>query len=92
MKKFYKGSLFSQNMWTTAKSFTSDKYDYHMSKIEEKSHDALDWLDYNHPHIWNRSKYLEECKVDYITNNLWKVSIVGWQKSKTCILCKCLTT
>jgi hypothetical protein len=70
MKKFYKGSLFSQNMWTTAKSFTSNKYDYHMSKIEEKSHDSLDWLDYNHPHIWSRSKYLEECKVDYINNNL----------------------
>jgi hypothetical protein len=42
MKKFYKGSLFSQNMWAAAKSFTSDKYDYHMSKIEDKNPDALD--------------------------------------------------
>jgi hypothetical protein len=58
-----------QNMWATAKSFASDKYDYHMSKIEEKSPDALDWLDGNHPHIWSRSKF-SECKVDYINNNL----------------------
>jgi transposase-like protein len=70
LKKFYKGSLFSQNMWAAAKSFTSDKYDYHMSKIEEKSPDVLDWLDDNHPHIWSRSKFSEECKVDYTNNNL----------------------
>jgi hypothetical protein len=57
MKKHYKGFLFSQNMWTTTKSLTFDKYDYHMSKIEEKSPDALDWLDDNHPHIWSRSKF-----------------------------------
>jgi hypothetical protein len=41
MKKYYKWSLFSQNMWAIAKSFTSDKYDYHISKIEEKSPDVL---------------------------------------------------
>jgi hypothetical protein len=35
MKKHYKGSLFSQNMWTAAKTFTSTKYNYHMGKIEE---------------------------------------------------------
>jgi hypothetical protein len=27
-------------------------------------------LDDNHPHIWSRSKFSEECKVDYINNNL----------------------
>jgi hypothetical protein len=77
MKKHYKGSLFSQNMWAAAKSFTFDKYDYHMSKIEEKSPDALDWFDDNHPHIWSRSKFSEECKVDYINNNLLK-SFNSW--------------
>jgi hypothetical protein len=27
-------------------------------------------LDDNHAHIWSRSKFSEECKVDYINNNL----------------------
>jgi hypothetical protein len=47
----------------------NNKYDYHMMKIQEKSHDALHWLDDNHPYIWSRSKFSEECKVDYINNN-----------------------
>jgi hypothetical protein len=51
MKKNYQGSLFSQNMWATAKTFKPDKYDYHMGKIQEKSLDALDWLDENHKQI-----------------------------------------
>jgi hypothetical protein len=57
MKKHYKGSLFSQNMWTAAKTFTSTKYNYHRGKIEEKILDALEWLDDNHPYIWSRSKF-----------------------------------
>jgi hypothetical protein len=57
MKKHYKGSLFSQNMWTAAKTFISTKYNYHMGKIEEKILDALEWLDDNHPYIWSRSKF-----------------------------------
>ncbi|KAF0928694.1 hypothetical protein E2562_006117 [Oryza meyeriana var. granulata] len=35
MKKFH-GPLFVQNMWAAAKSFTLEKYTYHMGKIEEK--------------------------------------------------------
>jgi hypothetical protein len=61
--------IFSKHVAAT-KSFTFDKYEYHMSKIEEKSPDALDWLDVNHSHIWSRSKFSEECKIDYINNNL----------------------
>jgi hypothetical protein len=70
MKKHYKGHLFSQNMWAAAKSFTIDKYNYYMGKIEEKGLDALEWLDDHHPYIWSRSKFSEHCKVDYINNNL----------------------
>jgi len=70
MKKYFFGPLFAQNMWAAAKSFTSDKYNYHMGKIEEKSPDALDWLDEKHPYIWTRSKFSEDSKVDYINNNL----------------------
>jgi hypothetical protein len=41
-----------------------------MSKIEEKDPNALSWLDENHPYVWSRSKFSEDCKVDYINNNL----------------------
>jgi hypothetical protein len=41
MKKHYKGSLFFQDMWAAAKTFTSTKYNYHMGK---KSPDALEWV------------------------------------------------
>lgn len=61
MKKHYQGFLFSHNMWAAAKSFTIDKYNYHMGKIEKKSPDALAWLDDHHPHIWSRSKFVEDC-------------------------------
>jgi hypothetical protein len=40
-----------------------------MGKIEEKDPDALGWLDENHPFIWSRSKFSQDCKVDYINNN-----------------------
>jgi hypothetical protein len=39
-----------------------------MKKIEEKSPEALDLLDENHAHIWSRSKFLEQCNVNYINN------------------------
>lgn len=70
MKKKYFGPLFSQNMWAAAKACTSDKFDYHMRKIEEKSPNAIAWLDENHPYVWSRSKFGDGCKVDYINNNL----------------------
>ncbi|EEE58587.1 hypothetical protein OsJ_09914 [Oryza sativa Japonica Group] len=70
MKKKFHGPLFAQNMWAAAKSFTNEKFTYHMGKIEEKCPEALSWLDDNHPYIWSRSKFSEECKVDYINNNL----------------------
>jgi transposase-like protein len=67
MKKHFVGPLFVQNMWAAAKSFTSHRYNYHIGKIEEKSPDALDWLDEKHPYIWIRSKFSEDSKVDYAT-------------------------
>uniref|UniRef100_A0A0A9D9J3 SWIM-type domain-containing protein n=1 Tax=Arundo donax TaxID=35708 RepID=A0A0A9D9J3_ARUDO len=69
MKKHY-GPLFAQNMWPAAKSYTVDKFNYHMGKIEEKCPDAITYLDENHPYLWSRSKFSENCKVDYINNNL----------------------
>jgi hypothetical protein len=56
-KKKYYGPLFAQNMWTAAKSYTAEKYNYHMCTIQEKSPGTQEWLDEKHPYIWTRSKF-----------------------------------
>jgi len=70
MKKSYSGDLYGKNMWCAAKSFTISKFNYFIGKIEEKDPKAIEWLDENHPYVWSRSKFSEDCKVDYINNNL----------------------
>ena len=69
-KNEFTSEFYGKNMWCAAKSFTIDKFNYFMGKIEEKDPSALSWLDDNHPYVWSRSKFSEECKVDYINNNL----------------------
>jgi len=69
-KNGYSAELYGKNMWAAAKSFTNDKFKYFMRNIEEKDPSALSWLDDNHPFVWSRSKFEEECKVYYINNNL----------------------
>ena len=69
-KNVYGSELYGKNMWSAAKSFTIDKFNYFMGKIEEKDPSALEWLDEHHPFVWSRSKFYEDCKVDYINNNL----------------------
>ena len=70
MKKSFSGTLYGKNMWCAAKSFTISDFNYFMGKIEEKDPKAIEWLDENHPYVWSRSKFSEDCKVDYINNNL----------------------
>jgi len=71
MKKHgYNGELYGKNMWCATKSFTTDKFNYFMGKIEEKDPSALARLDDNHPYVWSRSKFNEDCKVNYINYNL----------------------
>jgi hypothetical protein len=71
-KNGFTGELYGKNMWSAAMSFTIEKFNYFMSKIEEKDPSARPWLDHNHPYVWSRSKFFEDCKVDYINNNLSK--------------------
>ncbi|WVZ80109.1 hypothetical protein U9M48_027612, partial [Paspalum notatum var. saurae] len=69
-KKHYYGTLFDYNMWPVAKSYTIEKFNWHMARIQEKCPAAIVYLDENHPYLWSRSKFLDYCKVDYINNNL----------------------
>ncbi|CAN6301543.1 unnamed protein product [Urochloa humidicola] len=78
-KKVYYGPLFNYNMWPAAKSFTIEKFNWHMTRIQEKCPEAIAWLDENHPYIWTRSKFFDHCKVDYINNNLSE-SFNNWVK------------
>ena len=48
-KKFYYGELFNYNMWPAAKSYTIEKFNWHMARIQEKCHDAIAYLDENIP-------------------------------------------
>jgi transposase-like protein len=70
IKKTYSDTLYGKNMWTAAKSFTADEFNFFMRNIEEKDPKTLEWLDENHPYIWSRNKFSKDCKVDYINNNL----------------------
>ena len=72
-KNGFTSEFYGKNMWCDAKSFTIDKFNYFMGKIEEKDPSALSWLDDNHPYVWSRSKFSEEFKVDYINNNYLNV-------------------
>ena len=56
---------------------------YLLGKIEEKDPKAIEWLDENHLYVWSRSKFGEDCKVDYINNNLLNLLIVGCKKLRT---------
>jgi hypothetical protein len=69
-KKAYYGPLFNYNMWPAAKSYTIEKFNWHMARIQEKCPEAIAFLDENHPYLWSRSKFSDHCKVDYINNNL----------------------
>ena len=54
-----------------------------MGKIEEKDPKIIEWLDENHPYVWSRSKFSEDCKVDYINKTSLNVLIVGCKKQRT---------
>src|SRR6266508_620341 len=84
MKKSFSGELYGKNMWCAAKSYTISQFNYFMGKIEEKDPKALEWLDENHPYVWSRSKFFEDCKVDYINNNLSECFNSWVSKTKDC--------
>jgi len=69
-KKHYSGDLFNYNMWPATKACTIEKFNWHMGKIQEKCPQAIAYLDEKHPYLWNRSKFSDQCKVNYINNNL----------------------
>jgi hypothetical protein len=44
-KKSYYGPLFNYNMWSADKSYTIEKFNWHMARIQEKCPEAIAFLD-----------------------------------------------
>ncbi|WVZ92451.1 hypothetical protein U9M48_038515 [Paspalum notatum var. saurae] len=85
-KNGFSGELYGKNMWCAAKSYTVSKYDYFMGKIEEKDPSALEWLHDNHPYVWSRSKFFEDCKRTKIGSRMSRViipSIIKYLNGRT---------
>jgi hypothetical protein len=70
-KNGFNSEVYGKNIWSDAKSFTTDKFNYFMNKIEEKDPSALALLDDNHPYVWSRSKFFKVCNNLFECFNSW---------------------
>lgn len=68
--KQYRGPVFTEHLYPAARSYTEDRFKWHMKEIDKISHEAIAWLDKNHNRIWYISGFSEDCKCDYLTNNI----------------------
>jgi transposase-like protein len=81
MKKYFTGDVFVKNMWPAARAYSAHKYKYFFDKVLEASPDVQKWLNEHHPFLWARSKFRDDIKCDYITNNL--AGILGSKSTRT---------
>ncbi|XP_066162703.1 uncharacterized protein [Oryza sativa Japonica Group] len=68
IKKF-QGPVFG-NMYPAARSYMPERFYHYMNKIYEANSDVKPYLETYHKLLWMRSKFSEEIKCDFITNNL----------------------
>jgi hypothetical protein len=68
--KQFRGPIFTQHLYPAARSYTVDRFKWQLQKIAEHCPEAITWLDQNHKRIWYRSGFAEDCKCDYLTNNI----------------------
>ncbi|XP_047070954.1 uncharacterized protein LOC124679197 [Lolium rigidum] len=68
-RKKFKGEVLKY-MWPCAWACTTRRHDALMAKIAADCPKAIPFLDMHHKHIWSRSKFSKECKVDYVNNNI----------------------
>jgi transposase-like protein len=69
-KKRYHCNVFTNHMWPAAKAYTTEKYHYHLSEINEASPEAIAYLEKDHKQLLCRSKFSELSKCDYVNNNI----------------------
>ena len=69
IKKF-RGTIFTAHLYPAARSYTEDKFKWHMQQIYSVSPEAIEYLERHHTRIWYRCGFGEESKCDYLTNNV----------------------
>jgi hypothetical protein len=57
-------------MWSVARAYIRDKFDFHFSQVMKATPDIVDYLNEHHNHLWSRSMFSTETKCDYVNNNL----------------------
>lgn len=60
----------TKHLYPAARCYREDGFKGHMQQIKETNPDAITWLDKNHPRLWYRCGFSEDCKCDYLTNNV----------------------
>jgi hypothetical protein len=58
------------NMYPAARSYMQDRFEHYMNIIHETNSDVKPYLETYHKLLWMRSKFSEEIKCDFISNNL----------------------
>jgi hypothetical protein len=66
----YRGPIFTQHLYPAARSYTEDRFKWHLQQIAEHNPDAINWLQKNHGRLWYRCGFSEDSKCDYLTNNI----------------------
>ncbi|XP_015696575.2 uncharacterized protein LOC102717739 isoform X1 [Oryza brachyantha] len=69
MKK-YQRPIFSDHLYPAARSYTEDRFRWHMQQIYQVKLDAIEYLEKHHSRIWYRCGFSEASKCDYLTNNV----------------------
>jgi hypothetical protein len=71
-KKRYHCNVFTNHMWPAAKAYTTEKYHYHLSEINEASPEAIAYLEKDHKQLL--------CKVSSQSYQSVIMSIITYQR------------
>ena len=68
-RKHFEGEVLKY-MWPCAWACTPKRYQWLWDRIVENCPETVPYLQAEHKQIWSRAKFLGECKVDYVNNNI----------------------
>jgi hypothetical protein len=69
-QKRYRGAVFKKHLWPACRAYNQGHYEYHYNIMQKASPNAIKWIEDNHKHLWNRWKFSNVSKCDYVTNNI----------------------
>lgn len=68
--KRYQGPIFTQHLYSAARSYIEERFRWHLQQIYDHASDAIQYLETYHSRIWYRCEFTELSKCDYLTNNV----------------------